>query len=110
MKLKRCGSQKFHGWTDLFEEKRVNMSWDEQQNKLVLTVRGVQDVASSSSLYDYEVILGIDEIRSILDLLSKEALAKSDSVVGGELAGATHALLRLLLSASGMVPQVQAQE
>jgi hypothetical protein len=68
MKLSRRGSQRSDGWAEMFDSNRSSdkstFHWGEKENMLTLQLPNVQDPTSYSN-HDYEIVLGIEDIKLI---------------------------------------------
>jgi hypothetical protein len=101
MKLYRSGAQRFHGWKLLADQDDLSsIIRDSETAAVTLRFTDWQDPSGSS--FDYSLKLSLDDIRRILDCLSKAGLTESRDKVAKSLARSAKPLLRLLNAANGI--------
>ncbi len=81
MKLRRSGSQRFHGWTNIFSKDDPKVEWDSKSKSVKLGVHSVDDPNSENTFYDYDVFLSLDDMQKILEALADKGINDSQSQI-----------------------------
>jgi hypothetical protein len=102
MNIKRTGARKSKCWVNFIADKSASSTrWDDKAQALRIRVNNVPDEYSPSR-FDYEISLDIGDIRDIVQMLGSDAAPRATPETAAVLATMSHALLRLLVAASGL--------
>ena len=110
MTLKRCGSNRYSGYTNLIKAKPFSVSWKKQEEVLELTVQRVPGAQNSE--YDFTFTFSLAELGKLLDFVSNDVLRDSSTLAAKRLKPSSRALLRLLIASGGIAtaPPVEARD
>jgi len=73
MELKRCGANRFCGWTNLKSKgAKPNVFW--KSNELIIEVSGPSPDSYSTGEYKYRIELTLNDIGDILKKISKDMI------------------------------------
>ena len=81
MKLRRCGSQRFHGWKNIISKESPKVDWDSGSKSVKLSVRFKYDPNSENSFYNYDVFLDLDDLQKIVGALADKGVSDSQSEI-----------------------------
>ena len=109
MEVSRIGAFRKEVRTTVFKDREPSLSFDEKTGNLKLLVKNAEGMGAQGH-YDYTVTLSVDDIKSILKLLSKQHSAFKESELQKTLTSSSHALLRLLIASSGAPFEVAPSE
>ena len=109
MELSRMGTFHKEVRKKAFSDAEPSLSFDAKTGSIQLSVRGANGMGAQGK-YDYTVTLSANDLKSILELMSKQHSAFKESELQQTLIGSSHALLRLLIASSGVPFEVAPSE
>jgi len=109
MELSRMGTFHKEVRKAAFSDREPSLSFDAKTGSLKLSVSGADGMGAKGT-YDYTVTLSANDLKSIIELLSKQHSAFKESELQQTLISSSHALLRLLIASSGVPFEVSPSE
>ncbi|XLX39076.1 hypothetical protein ACK25U_15055 [Ectopseudomonas mendocina] len=109
MDLSRMGTFHKEVRKKAFSDATPSIDFDAKTGSIKLTVSGASGMGAQGK-YDYTVTLSAGDLKSIIELLSKQHCAFKESELQQTLIGSSHALLRLLIASSGVPFEVTPSE
>lgn len=101
MDLSRVGANRREKHAQAFEGKAPEIGFDSHRNSIRLTIKDA-DGMGARGRYDYEVALSPDDLRDIIDFVSRNRSAYEDPKIRSALAESCQSILRLLISCAAL--------
>lgn len=101
MELSRIGANRKERLVKLISITNTNPSWDYETQTIKINARNLTD-PSLSGEYNYMLTLNLNDIVDIINKLATSGIAESSPALQESLTPASHALLRLIVLASGL--------
>jgi formyltetrahydrofolate hydrolase len=101
MELSRMGTFHKEVRKTAFSDREPSILYDAKTGSIKLSVKSADGMGAKGT-YDYIVTLSSSDLKSILELLSKQRCAFKESELQQTLISSSHALLRLLIASSGV--------
>lgn len=109
MELSRMGTFHKEVRKSAFSDRDPSLSFDAKTGSIKLSVGSAGGMGAKGT-YDYIVTLSANDLKSIIELLSKQNYAFKEGELQKALIGSSHALLRLLIASSGVPFEVSPSE
>jgi hypothetical protein len=110
MKLRRSGSQRFHGWKNIFSKEAPKVEWDSGSKSVKLSVRFNYDPNSENSFYNYDVFLSLDDLQKVLSALANKGISDSQSEIAKAFSTNIDKLLKIMMCSVGIVATDKKEE
>jgi hypothetical protein len=102
MKLRRSGSQRFRGWTNIFDRNDSKVEWNNSLDSVKLTVKSEYDL-NSDSFYNYEIYLTLDDMQKIVAILADKGVGDSQDKIARTFSTQLDKLLKIMMCSVGIV-------
>lgn len=109
MELSRMGTNRKEVRKKAFSDAVPTLNFDAKSGNIQLSVRDANGMGAQGK-YDYTVTLNPNDLKSILELMSKQHCAFKESELQQTLISSSNALLRLLIASSGVPFEVAPSE
>jgi len=103
MRLLRSGTDRFHGWTTIIDNRNAQIAFDSDNKELIVRAWGIPDIHQDMG-YDWDMHLSLDDVTKIIDMAANGVFAAYPNDLHRALSDTAVALLKLLMCSAGYPP------